>query len=109
MVNVTYNPHFAAFLGDPIVADIRENAAPPAFLHALDTLYGVEPEAEAVARAQSELRNIFSSRTQNAIYYDALPHTLVGTIFLAVNERGLLAVNFGMSEGEFVARIERRQ
>jgi len=39
------------------------------------------------------------------IYYDFLPNTLINTIFFAQNETGVIAIDFGMEETEFVKRM----
>ncbi len=44
----------------------------------------------------------------NIVYYGYAPRTRVGPLFVAVNERGVVALEFGLSEQEFVARIAQR-
>ena len=42
------------------------------------------------------------------VYYGYAPRTRVGPLYVAVNERGLVALDFGVSEQEFVARVTQR-
>ena len=42
------------------------------------------------------------------VYYGYAPKTRVGPLFVAVNDRGLVALDFGLSEQEFVARVSHR-
>ena len=42
------------------------------------------------------------------VYYGYAPGTRVGPLFVAVNDRGLVALDFGRSEREFVARVSQR-
>ncbi len=42
------------------------------------------------------------------VYYGYAPRTRVGPLYVAVNERGVVALDFGVSEQEFVARVAQR-
>ena len=42
------------------------------------------------------------------VYYGYAPRTRVGPLFVAVNDRGLVALDFGLSEQAFVARVSHR-
>ena len=42
------------------------------------------------------------------VYYGYAPRTRVGPLFVAVNERGVVGLDFGLSEQEFVARVSQR-
>lgn len=41
-------------------------------------------------------------------YYDMVPHTSVGPLFAAVSERGLIAVDFALSERAFVEHVRAK-
>ena len=42
------------------------------------------------------------------VYYGYAPRTRVGPLFVAVNDRGVVALDFGLSEQAFVARVTQR-
>jgi methylated-DNA-[protein]-cysteine S-methyltransferase len=79
-----------------------------AVTQSLDALYAAGPNAQSIARAQAKLRQVLAKEQQNVIYYDLLTNTSVGTLFAAVSERGLVAVDFGFSESAFVDRVQRK-
>ncbi len=75
---------------------------------ALDALYAKGPEAAVVQHVQAKLRRTLARERSNVVYYDSVSHPAVGTVFVAVNERGLVALDFGLSERDFVARVQHR-
>ena len=74
---------------------------------ALDRLYAAGPSAASIARAQVKVKQALAREQKNVIYYDVLPNTLVGDLYAAVSDRGLVAVDFGFSEHSFVDRVQR--
>lgn len=74
---------------------------------ALDQLYAAGPSAASIARAQVKVKQALAKEQKNVIYYDVLPNTLVGDLYAAVSDRGLVAVDFGFSEHSFVDRVQR--
>lgn len=83
--------------------------APSPFLQkALDQLYASGPGAEATARAQVKLRDALSAAQARDVFYDLLPSTPIGAVFVAVNLRGVVAVGFGITERPFVAAVQRK-
>jgi methylated-DNA-[protein]-cysteine S-methyltransferase len=54
-----------------------------------------------------KVKQALAKEQQNVIYYDVLPNTLVGDLYAAVSDRGLVAVDFGFSEHSFVDRVQR--
>ncbi len=79
-----------------------------AVTQSLDALYAAGPNAPSIARAQVKLRAALAQEKRSVIYYDVLSNTLVGTLYAAVSERGLVAVDFGFSEHAFVDRVQRK-
>ncbi len=74
---------------------------------ALDAVYAA-PSAQATKQAQARLREALMAAKRNEVYYGYAPKTRVGPLFVAVNDRGVVALDFGLSEQEFVARVARR-
>ncbi|CAG0928573.1 Methylated-DNA--protein-cysteine methyltransferase [Thermoflexales bacterium] len=76
-------------------------------LKALDAVYAA-PSALATKQAQAKLRRALMAAKGKIVYYGYAPRTRVGSLFVAVNDRGLVALDFGLSEQEFVARVSHR-
>ncbi len=88
-----------------------DNTAPTgqtdAVLKVLDAAYA-GPDEQATKQAQAKLRRALMAAKGKVVYYGYTPKTRVGPLFVAVNERGLVALDFGLSEQEFVARVTQR-
>lgn len=76
-------------------------------LKALDAVHAA-PSAQATKQAQARLKRTLLLAAEKVVYYGYAPRTRVGPLFVAVNERGLVALDFGLSEQEFVARVAHR-
>ena len=76
-------------------------------LKALDAVYAA-PSMQATKQAQAKLRRALMTAKGKIVYYGYAPKTRVGSLFVAVNDRGLVALDFGLSEQEFVARVAQR-
>ena len=76
-------------------------------LKALDAVYAA-PGEPATKQAQIKLRRALMAAQGKMVYYGYVPKTRVGPLFVAVNDRGLVALDFGLSEQEFVARVSQR-
>ena len=88
--------------------DPDETIAADALTGALDELYSAGPDIQATRHAQAKLRTALAKEKTNMVYYDMLPHTFVGPLFAAVSERGLIAVDFGLSERAFVEHVRAK-
>jgi O-6-methylguanine DNA methyltransferase len=73
----------------------------------VDAVYGAEPKAEWVAAAQARLRGTLASQIPQ-VFYDVLPRSPIGRVCVAASERGVIALDIGPGEQDFVARLERR-
>jgi methylated-DNA-[protein]-cysteine S-methyltransferase len=96
----------AAWLGD---ATAGMPAGPDPLAEALDSLFAAGPSATQTAQAQARLRRSLAHQRQPAtrLFYEKLPNTPIGPVYVAVGERGLVAVRLGMSEAAFVAGVAR--
>lgn len=74
---------------------------------ALDAVFAA-PSEQVTKQAQARLRSALMTAKGKSIYYGYAPRTRVGPLFVAVNDRGLVALDFGLSEQEFVARVTQR-
>ena len=76
-------------------------------LQALDAVYAA-PSRQMTEQAQARLRRSLMAARGKIVYYGYAPRTRVGPLFVAVNERGVVGLDFGLSEQEFVARVSQR-
>ncbi len=76
-------------------------------LKALDAMYAA-PSEQVTKQAQVKLRRTLMAAKGKLVYYGYVPHTRVGPLFVAVSERGVVALDFGLSEREFVDRVAHR-
>jgi methylated-DNA-[protein]-cysteine S-methyltransferase len=76
-------------------------------LKALDAVYA-GPSEPATKQAQVNLRRALMAAKGKIVYYGYAPKTRVGPLFVAVSDRGLVALDFGLSEQEFAARVSHR-
>jgi methylated-DNA-[protein]-cysteine S-methyltransferase len=98
-----FDPEFAAWLGDSDAAP-----KPDAVTQYLDEVFAPSPMAEAVEDAVRRLRSRLGDQLSRQIYYDSLEGTTLGTVYVAVSPRGLIALNFGISEDTFLAAVKKR-
>ena len=88
--------------------DAGQAPKPDRLTAALDALYAVGPTAQATKQAQAKVRQALAQAKGRIVYYAVAPRTLVGNLFVAVNDRGLVALDFGLRESDFVARVQQR-
>ncbi len=81
---------------------------PDALLDTLDALYAAGPPPEELARAQAALSEALAGAAGVTIEYDLLAGTSLGDVWLAVGPDGLVALNFGLSEQDFLAQVRHQ-
>ena len=77
-------------------------------LRALDAAYAKEPGARETKQTQAQLRQTLDRAKGRTMYYDGVSHSRVGELSVALSERGLIALDFGPGERNFVERVQRR-
>jgi methylated-DNA-[protein]-cysteine S-methyltransferase len=75
-------------------------------LTALDAAFDPAPEAKITQRAVARVRERLAV-DQRPVYYDILPDTPIGPVYVSVGAEGLAAVALGGSEADFVAQLRR--
>jgi methylated-DNA-[protein]-cysteine S-methyltransferase len=95
----------SAWLGDLGASSVPSGDE---LLESLDRAYSGEPTREAMGRAFAHLEQILTERIQPPLYYESITNTPVGTVFVAVGEKGIAALDFGLDEGEFRLSLENR-
>ncbi|HSR49008.1 MAG TPA: methylated-DNA--[protein]-cysteine S-methyltransferase [Anaerolineales bacterium] len=73
----------------------------------LDEAYQQDPPVEAWHRAERRLRRDVPP-IETPVFYDSVPKTLVGKLWVGVTDHGLVAVSFGGPEAEFRAQVARK-
>lgn len=77
------------------------------FETALDALMA-PPTPAATEQAQAALRRRLNAATPPPLWYDRVPDTPVGPLWVAVSEHGLAAVHYGADAGAWLAALQRR-
>lgn len=90
------------------LGDSGRTARPDGLMRLLDAAFGAGPDEAEVVRAQAQLRQAMALAGGPVVYYGSTPRTSIGTIFVAVSERGLVALDFGVDERTFVERVRIR-
>ena len=89
--------------------NIMNETLPPYLETALHRLYA-NPNPVAVAHAQEALTRTLEHALAGdrlTLYYDRIPDTPIGTVYFAANDKGIVSVDFGVSETQFFAQIQK--
>jgi len=76
-------------------------------MHAVDSVLGPGPDEALTAAARARLTAVLHEQAA-PLYYDVLPDSLLGTVYLAAGARGLVAVGLATDETRFVRRIAKQ-
>lgn len=90
------------------LGDSRRGSDPPPLARRLDAAFRAGPDPVAGARAVAALERHLRAARSSPVYYDRIQRSPVGALWVAVSERGLVAVEFGSPEREFRRQVERR-
>jgi methylated-DNA-[protein]-cysteine S-methyltransferase len=101
MNNLIDEKIFSHWLGDT-----KDVVPDHPLLQTIDQIFTVVPGLETVRNAQSKLKHALIANHENVVFYDSISHPLLGKIYAAATEKGLFALDFDLSEGEFINRIE---
>jgi methylated-DNA-[protein]-cysteine S-methyltransferase len=74
----------------------------------LDELFKEGPGEQATALAQDRLRQRIRAESSKDVFFDVLPITPIGPLYIAVSPRGVLAIAFEESEEKFRALLRKR-
>lgn len=95
---VKRDPTLADWLGDEV-----KRLPPNELADALDSAFADGPSPTEIQRARSALRRSLDRELPPKVYYDELPNSDLGPIWLATSGRQLLAVDYGQTEEEFLS------
>ncbi|MCJ7513978.1 MAG: methylated-DNA--[protein]-cysteine S-methyltransferase [Anaerolineales bacterium] len=76
-------------------------------LVALDRVLGAAPGPAVTQRAVEQVRERLAAG-RSPVYYDVLPDTPIGPVYVLVGAGGLAAVEIGGTEAGFVAQLRRK-
>ena len=74
----------------------------------LKDLYSAEPTDSVIENAQQNLMAKMDAVLPQKIYYCYLPNTPLGKVWLAASEKGLIAVDYDLSEKEFISWLSKK-
>jgi len=86
--------------------NIQTEPLTPQLEYALNRLYA-SPNPTAVTRAQEKLTLALAGSRTAPLYYDLIPDTPIGPVYFAANDKGIVSVDFGVPEAQFLAHIEK--
>ncbi len=75
--------------------------------HAMNILYRAGPAETDITRALARLRTELGSQGGATLWFDRIPWTAIGPVFVAANARGVVAIDFGVNESQFITNIQR--
>jgi methylated-DNA-[protein]-cysteine S-methyltransferase len=67
------------------------------------------PAQRTVKRAQTKLKHALAASTQKTVYYDLLAGTPYGPLFLAMSEKGVIALDFSDTEAAFLSKLSKHK
>lgn len=74
----------------------------------LDAVMLPGPSAHESERAMVGVRQRLSTQSAETLFYDVVPSTPFGPIFIATTREGIAALGFDNNEESFVARLQKR-
>ena len=96
------DPTLANWLGDEV-----KRLPPNDLAGVLDSVFADGPSQAERLRAKSALKVSLDHALPPKVYYDELPDTALGPIWLATSDRQLLAVEYGQTEEEFLVFLNK--
>lgn len=72
-----------------------------ALLSGADSMYATGPDRDRRAKAYTQLKQALEGQSNPGIAYDRFVGTPFGDLFVAVSDRGVVALRFGGSEDDF--------
>ena len=69
-------------------------------------LFFSEPPEEMITKAQKRIKSMLNKAQNETILYGILEHADIPRIFLAIRNKNVISVDFGVTEIEFIHRIE---
>jgi methylated-DNA-[protein]-cysteine S-methyltransferase len=93
----------AGWLGDEEAGNEKDP-----LMDMLDELYAAGPDIQRTLHVKQELQTKFVEIQFRRLYYGVMEKSPVGSIFIAVGDRGVIAIDIGTTEEEFLSRMEKK-
>ena len=90
------------------LGDRSAGVEPPSLARDLDDVYRAGPRPADWEHARQALSHRLGEHVQAPLYYARIGRSPVGSLWVAVSEQGLVALDFGRPETEFRRSLERR-
>ena len=103
MAKDKFKSEYSAWLGDS-----RSEIQKDELAHALDVLYQAGPDPARISKVQAAVRISISEVEARSLFYDVLMDTPVGPIYIASDDKGVVAIKINLSEPEFVSNLEKQ-
>ena len=78
------------------------------FLSELDLLYASGPESQRISGAVKGLKDKLAQIHSQILYYGVMEDSPIGSIFIAIGDKGVVAIDIGVTEVKFVTRLEKK-
>jgi len=88
--------------------NIFDNKAQGRLEQVLDRLFQKGPVEDMTTKALSHLHDSVAEASETVILLGSLDHTTTGTLFVAMRNNMIVAINFGMDEDTFIRQIENQ-
>jgi O-6-methylguanine DNA methyltransferase len=99
----TRDPHLQSWLGD-----MQDEPLAEKLTAALDEVYTPGPDERSTKKALKNLELRLEEALPPKAYFDQIPNTPVGNIWVAVDDKGLVAIDYDIDEAEFIQYLENR-
>jgi methylated-DNA-[protein]-cysteine S-methyltransferase len=90
------------------IEDEKAQQEKDALLIALDMLYEAGPDVERSLQAVEKLKMKWDGIQSKVLYYGIMEKSPVGSIFIAVGDHGVVAIDIDVTEEAFVSRIRSK-
>jgi methylated-DNA-[protein]-cysteine S-methyltransferase len=90
------------------IEDEKAQQEKDALLIALDMLYAAGPDVERSLQAVEKLKMKWDGIQSKVLYYGIMEKSPVGSIFIAVGDHGVVAIDIDVTEEAFVSRIRSK-
>jgi methylated-DNA-[protein]-cysteine S-methyltransferase len=90
------------------LGDKRAEGEKEGLTTALDALYAAGPDIQRTLQAEKDLQIKLAEMLSQKLYYGVMEKSPIGPIFIAVSDRGVVAIDIGVTELEFVSKLKKK-
>jgi methylated-DNA-[protein]-cysteine S-methyltransferase len=100
---ISFRKKVAAWLGDEKVAEEKEP-----LLTELDLLYASGPDDQRISAAVEGLKDKLAHLSSQILYYGVMEDTPIGSVYIAISNQRVIAIDIGVTEDQFISRLRRK-